>query len=108
MRVPNADRCLRVLPDNVSDEAAVFLADILPTGYGSVVRGGVGPESTVVVVGCSPGRWRSLRRGASARHVSWPDGIAERRELRHVGWSTGRRARRGAERRGGGDRWHGR
>ena len=44
VRVPNADRCLRVLPDNVSDEAAIFLADILPTGYGSVVRGGVGPD----------------------------------------------------------------
>ena len=36
VRVPNADRCLRVLPDSVSDEAAVFLADILPTGYGAV------------------------------------------------------------------------
>ena len=35
VRVPDANRCLRVLPDDVADEAAVFLADILPTGYGS-------------------------------------------------------------------------
>ena len=36
------------------DEAAVFLADILPTGYGAVVRGGVAAGDTVVVVGCGP------------------------------------------------------
>ena len=41
VRVPQADRALRALPDEVTDEAAVFLADILPTGYGAVVRGGV-------------------------------------------------------------------
>jgi alcohol dehydrogenase len=82
VRVPNADRCLRVLPDNVSDEAAIFLADILPTGYGSVVRGGVGPESTVVVVGCGPvGLMAILAAVGTARRVIAVDGIAERREL---------------------------
>src|SRR5207245_4838091 len=54
VRVPHADRALRPLPDGVSDDAAVFLADILPTGYGAVVRGGVGPADTVVAVGCAP------------------------------------------------------
>jgi threonine dehydrogenase-like Zn-dependent dehydrogenase len=82
VRVPNADRCLRVLPDNVSDEAAVFLADILPTGYGSVVRGGVGPESIVVVVGCGPvGLMAILCAVGVARRVIAVDGIAERRAL---------------------------
>ena len=42
VRVPQADRALRPLPDDVSDEAAVFLADILPTGHGAVVRSGDG------------------------------------------------------------------
>src|SRR5207244_5271830 len=54
VRVPNAARSLRPLPDEVSDEAAVFLADILPTGHGAVVRGGVSPGDTVAVVGCGP------------------------------------------------------
>jgi threonine dehydrogenase-like Zn-dependent dehydrogenase len=82
VRVPNADRCLRVLPDTVSDEAAVFLADILPTGYGSVVRGGVGRESTVVVVGCGPvGLMAVMCAVGEARRVIAVDGIAERRKL---------------------------
>jgi threonine dehydrogenase-like Zn-dependent dehydrogenase len=54
VRVPNADLSLGVLPDGVSDEAAVFLADILPTGYGAVMRGEVEPGDTVCVVGCGP------------------------------------------------------
>src|SRR5205085_11081775 len=41
VRVPHADRALQTLPDEVSDEAAVFLADILPTGQAAVVRAGV-------------------------------------------------------------------
>ncbi|MEO9175100.1 MAG: alcohol dehydrogenase catalytic domain-containing protein [Gaiellales bacterium] len=82
VRVPNADRCLRVLPDSVSDEAAIFLADILPTGYGSVQRGGVGPASTVVVVGCGPvGLMAILCAIPEARRVIAVDGIAERRQL---------------------------
>ena len=39
VRVPHADTVLSVLPDSVSDEAAVFLADNLPTAYDAVVRG---------------------------------------------------------------------
>jgi alcohol dehydrogenase len=54
VRVPQADRTLRALPAEVSDEAAIFLADILPTGFAAVVRGGVSPGDTVVVVGCGP------------------------------------------------------
>jgi alcohol dehydrogenase len=82
VRVPNADRCLRVLPDSVSDDAAIFLADILPTGYGAVQRGGVGPDSTVVVVGCGPvGLMAILCAVPEARRVIAVDGIAERRVL---------------------------
>src|SRR5262245_62837965 len=54
VRVPFAERALRPLPDAVADEAAVFLADILPTAYAAVVRGGVRPGDTVAVVGCGP------------------------------------------------------
>jgi alcohol dehydrogenase len=51
VRVPNADRVLSPLSEKVSDEAAVFLADNLPTGYDAVVRGEVKVGDTVCVVG---------------------------------------------------------
>ena len=97
VRVPQADRALRLLPDEVSDEAAVFLADILPTGYGAIVRGGVQPGDTVAVVGCGPvglmavlcaargrpgdcgrRRARAARAGGAARRRGGePDGRAD-------------------------------
>jgi 2-desacetyl-2-hydroxyethyl bacteriochlorophyllide A dehydrogenase len=52
VRVPHADRVLAPLPDAVSDEAAVFLSDNLPTAYDAVVtRGGVRKGDFVCVVG---------------------------------------------------------
>ncbi len=52
VRVPHADRVLAPLPDEVSDDAAVFLADNLPTAYDAVVtRGGVREGDFVCVVG---------------------------------------------------------
>ncbi len=82
VRVPHADRSLRPLPEEVSDEAAVFLADILPTGYGAVVRGGVGVGDTVAVVGCGPvGLMAVLCAVGVAGRVIAIDGISARREL---------------------------
>lgn len=55
VRVPFADTSTYVLPDQVSDESAVLLADILPTSYEVGVRnGGVQPGDTVVIVGAGP------------------------------------------------------
>ena len=82
MRVPVADRCLLPLADSVSDEAAIFCADILPTGYASVVRGGVGVGDTVVVLGCGPvGLMSVLCAVGIAGRVIAVDGIAGRRQL---------------------------
>jgi threonine dehydrogenase-like Zn-dependent dehydrogenase len=82
VRVPQADRALRVLPDEVSDEAAVFLADVLPTGFASVVRGGVSAGDTVVVVGCGPVGLVALLLAASlAGRLIAVDGVPARREL---------------------------
>jgi alcohol dehydrogenase len=82
VRVPLADRVLRALPDEVSDEAAVFLADILPTGYGAVVRGGVSRGDTVVVVGCGPvGLMAVLCAAGLAGRLIAVDGVRARREL---------------------------
>ncbi|MGE5273254.1 MAG: alcohol dehydrogenase catalytic domain-containing protein [Verrucomicrobiota bacterium] len=82
VRVPRADRVLRPLPDEVTDEAAVFLADILPTGYGAVVRGGVAAGDTVVVVGCGPvGLMAVLCAAGLAGRLLAVDGVPERRAL---------------------------
>ncbi len=82
VRVPRADRVLRALPEEVSDEAAVFLADILPTGYGAVVRGGVAAGDTVVVVGCGPvGLMAVLCAQALAGTLIAVDGVSQRRAI---------------------------
>lgn len=82
VRVPQADRSLWHLPDAVGDEAAVFLADILPTGYGAVQRAGVAPGDTVVVVGCGPvGLMAVLCARPLADRLVAVDGVAARREL---------------------------
>ena len=82
VRVPHADRALRPLPDGVSDEAATFLADILPTGYAAVVRGDVRDGDVVVVVGCGPvGLMALLCARPHAGRLIAVDGITVRREL---------------------------
>jgi len=54
-RIPFADLSTYHLPAQVPDEAAVLLADILPTSYEvGVLNGRVHPGDTVVVVGVGP------------------------------------------------------
>jgi alcohol dehydrogenase len=54
-RVPFADLSLHQLPQGVTDEAAVLLADILPTSYEvGVLNGQVRPGDSVVIVGAGP------------------------------------------------------
>ena len=81
VRVPHADRALRRLPDEVSDETAVFLADILPTGYGAVVRADVSAGDTVVVVGCGPVGLMAVLCAVRTARVIAVDGVPERRSL---------------------------
>src|SRR6266852_5319559 len=54
VRVPMADRCLLPLPDAMGDEQALFLADILPTGFAAVRNSGADLSDTIVVLGCGP------------------------------------------------------
>ncbi|HEX7746148.1 MAG TPA: alcohol dehydrogenase catalytic domain-containing protein, partial [Micromonosporaceae bacterium] len=54
-RLPFADLSTYKLAESVSDEAAVLLADILPTSYEvGVLNGAVRPGDTIVVVGTGP------------------------------------------------------
>ncbi len=55
VRVPFADNSLYRVPEGVSDDAAVMLSDILPTGFEIGVRyGKVEPGDVVAVVGAGP------------------------------------------------------
>ena len=54
-RVPFADTSVYKVPEKLSDEQVLFLADILPTAYEvGVIAGGVQPGDTVAVVGAGP------------------------------------------------------
>src|SRR3954466_5013816 len=54
-RVPFAETSVHLVPEGVSDEQLIFLADILPTGYEIGVQNGhVQPGDTIAVVGAGP------------------------------------------------------
>ena len=54
-RVPFADTSVYKVPEGLSDEQVLFLADILPTAYEvGVLNGDVGPGDTVAIVGAGP------------------------------------------------------
>jgi alcohol dehydrogenase len=55
VRVPFADTSTHRIPDGVSDEQMVMLADILPTSYEvGVTAGAVSPGDVVAIVGAGP------------------------------------------------------
>jgi alcohol dehydrogenase len=54
-RVPFADTSVYKVPDTLSDEQVLFLADILPTAFEvGVLNGGIEPGDTVAIVGAGP------------------------------------------------------
>jgi 2-desacetyl-2-hydroxyethyl bacteriochlorophyllide A dehydrogenase len=54
VRVPFADVVLAPTPDDVSDEQALFVGDVLTTAYAAVLDAGITPGDTVAVVGAGP------------------------------------------------------
>ncbi len=52
--VPMADYTCYPLPDAVNDDAAIFLADILPTAYFGALNGDIRPGDVVAIFGCGP------------------------------------------------------
>jgi threonine dehydrogenase-like Zn-dependent dehydrogenase len=51
---PFADHTLEPIPTAVSDEQALFVGDILATGFFGAERAGVQPGDSVAVIGCGP------------------------------------------------------
>ena len=82
VRVPHANRSLFGIPNNVSDDDAVFVADILPTGYAGVRRGELQVGDVVVVLGAGPvGLMAVMSAAGAARELIAVDGVKERRGL---------------------------
>ena len=54
VRIPYADVGTLEVPESVTDEQALFLSDILPTGYMAAEQGNIEPGDVVAVWGCGP------------------------------------------------------
>ncbi len=54
VRVPFADNALNKLPDNVSDLNALFVGDVLATGYFGAEMCEIQPDDTVAIIGSGP------------------------------------------------------
>lgn len=54
VRVPYADQGLDRIPDTVSDEQALFVGDILATGFWAARISEIGADDTVLIIGAGP------------------------------------------------------
>lgn len=54
VRVPHVDSCLVKIPDEMSDEQAIFVGDMLATGYFGAYNCSLKPGDTVAVLGAGP------------------------------------------------------
>ncbi|MBE6945268.1 MAG: alcohol dehydrogenase [Ruminococcaceae bacterium] len=54
VRVPYADQGLNKIPDTVTDEQALFVGDVLATGFWAARISEIGPEDTVLIIGAGP------------------------------------------------------
>src|SRR5919109_3336301 len=52
--VPRANLVLRRVPEDMTDDAALFAGDVMGTAYHAVVEAGVRPGDTVAVLGLGP------------------------------------------------------
>ncbi|MDO5141799.1 MAG: alcohol dehydrogenase [Eubacteriales bacterium] len=54
VRVPYADQGLDIIPAGVSDRQALFVGDVLATGYWAAKRAPIDPQDTVLLIGAGP------------------------------------------------------
>ena len=73
LRVPMADVGPIKVPENVTDEQALFLSDIFPTGYMAAVNAQIEPGDTVAI-------WAAVRSDSSrsARRCCWEPDVSSR------------------------------
>lgn len=54
VRVPYADQGLNKIPDSVTDEQALFVGDVLATGFWAARISEIQPDDTVLIIGAGP------------------------------------------------------
>lgn len=54
VRVPYADQGLNVIPDEVTDQQALFVGDVLATGFWAARISEIKQEDTVLIIGAGP------------------------------------------------------
>ena len=54
VRIPHADQGLNCIPSTVTDEQALFVGDILATGYWAARISEISEEDTVLIIGAGP------------------------------------------------------
>lgn len=83
LRVPYADVGPIKVPDGLTDEQALFLSDIFPTGYMAAEFCNIQPGETVAIWGCGPVGQMAIRSAymLGAARVIAVDSMAERLAL---------------------------
>ncbi len=87
LRVPMADIGPIKVPDSVTDEQALFLSDIYPTGYMAAENAQIQDGDTVAIWGCGPVGQFAIRSALmmGARRVIAIDEIPERLAMARAG-----------------------
>jgi threonine dehydrogenase-like Zn-dependent dehydrogenase len=87
LRVPMADVGPIKIPDNVTDEQALFLSDIFPTGYMAAENAQIEQGDTVAVWGCGPVGQFAIRSSLmlGAGRVIAIDQVPERLAMANAG-----------------------
>jgi threonine dehydrogenase-like Zn-dependent dehydrogenase len=87
VRVPFADAGPVKVPGGMSDQQALFLGDIFPTGWQAVVACDVQPSDTVAIWGAGPVGQFAIRSAVllGARQVIAIDRVPERLEMARAG-----------------------
>ncbi len=87
LRVPYADTTHIKVPDTLTDEQALFLGDILPTGWQAAVACDIEPTDTVAIWGCGPVGQMAIRSAIllGAKQVIAIDRFPERLSMAEAG-----------------------
>ena len=87
LRVPFADATHIKVPDSLSDEQALFLGDIFPTGWQAAVYCDIEPTDTVAIWGCGPIGQMCIRSAVllGAKQVVAIDRLPERLTMAEAG-----------------------
>lgn len=87
IRVPYADVGHIKVPDSLTDEQALFLSDIFPTGYMAADFCNIQPGDTIAIWGCGPVGQMAIRSAflLGAERVIAIDTVPERMEMARKG-----------------------